>query len=365
MRIAKLTLDGYNNYGNVLQNYALQKVLESYANTVDTLWHGNDNFMPKTWGRWSWKEFIKYIIDYQRFRTKMKNGFFGYEMVRQAKIKAWADHYIHIRKDCVDLKNVNSQYDFFVVGSDQVWNPKAVGLREHFLSFASYDKRIAYAASIASPIIPKEQISFYKEGLEGMKWISMREQEGADTIKKLIGSEVPVLVDPTMLLEADEWSKVSRCPSWYHGRKYILTYFLGKKPQSTIQKISQESGIPIINMLDEKIYEHYITGVDEFLWAIKHASLVYTDSFHGTVFSILFKRPFVVCDRMGNNAENKMSSRIDTLLQYFGLENRRGTQINGYQIENPFKIVYGDTETIFQRERFRADEYLRKALGLV
>lgn len=120
MRIAKLTLDGYNNYGNVLQNYALQKVLESYANTVDTLWHGNDNFMPKTWGRWSWKEFIKYIIDYQRFRTKMKNGFFGYEMVRQAKIKAWADHYIHIRKDCVDLKNVNSQYDFFVVGSDQV-----------------------------------------------------------------------------------------------------------------------------------------------------------------------------------------------------------------------------------------------------
>ena len=140
---------------------------------------------------------------------------------------------------------------------------------------------------------------------------------------------------------------------------------MGKKPQSTIQKISQESGIPIINMLDEKIYEHYITGVDEFLWAIKHASLVYTDSFHGTVFSILFKRPFVVCDRMGNNAENKMSSRIDTLLQYFGLENRRGTQINGYQIENPFKIVYGDTETIFQRERFRADEYLRKALGLV
>lgn len=364
MRIAKLTLDGYNNYGNVLQNYALQKILENYADTVDTLWHSDDNFMPRIWGKWTWKEIIKYIFNYQKFRSKMENGSIFFEIVRQAKIKEWADQYIHIRTNDVDFENIDSQYDFFVVGSDQVWNPKVNGLKKYFLTFAPYEKRIAYAASIATPTIPEKMIPSYKTGFNGIKWISMREQEGVNIVKKLTGRDVPLMVDPTLLLNPENWKKVSHQPPWYHGGKYILTYFLGKRPESIIQKISQKHGIPIVNMLDEKVYEHYITGVDEFIWAVEHAALVYTDSFHGTVFSILFKRPFVVCDRVGDIVESKMSSRIDTVLQYFGLEGRRGTKKNGYQIENPLEITYGDTEAVIQREKHRADEYLRKALGL-
>lgn len=191
----------------------------------------------------------------------------------------------------------------------------------------------------------------------------MREAEGANTVKQFTGRDVPVVVDPTMLLTIKEWQHVSRQPAWYHGKEYILTYFLGNRPDVAIQNIAKKTGLPVVNLLDLQHYEHYVTGVDEFIWAIEHASLIYTDSFHGTVFSILFQRPFVICNRVGEGCVNKMSSRIDTLLGYFGLEERRGTLENGYTIENPLHITYGDTQAVFQREYQRADQYLREALN--
>lgn len=364
MRIGKLTIDGYYNYGNLLQNYALQEVLMKYATTVETVWHDSDWFMPKYWGNWSWKEPIKYILNRYMFRDQMKNGHIGREMVRQGKLKDWSDRYIQIRFGVKNLTDIVDDYDYFVVGSDQVWNPYFGNLKDNFLSFAPFEKRIAYAASIASPEIPEDKKVIFQEGLNGMKWISMREQEGANTVKQFTGRDVPVVVDPTMLLTPDEWRKVSRKPAWYRGEDYILTYFLGNRPDVAIQQVANESGLPIVNLLDEDVYEYYVTGVDEFIWAIEHASLIYTDSFHGTVFSILFQKPFVVCNRVGEGCTSKMSSRIDTLLSYFELEGRRGTQKNNYLIDDPMHISYNDTQAVFQREWNRADDYLRKALNV-
>lgn len=364
MRIGKITLDGYYNYGNLLQNYALQEVLMKYATTVETVWHDPDWFMPKYWGNWSWKEPIKYILNRNMFRDQMKNGHIGREMVRQGKLKDWSDRYIQIRFGIKNLTDIVDDYDYFVVGSDQVWNPYFGNLKDNFLSFAPFEKRIAYAASIASPEIPEDKKVIFQEGLNGMKWISMREQEGANTVKQFTGRNVPVVVDPTMLLTPDEWRKVSRKPAWYRGEDYILTYFLGNRPDAAIQQVVNKIGLPIVNLLDEDVYEHYVTGVDEFIWAIEHASLIYTDSFHGTVFSILFQKPFVVCNRVGEGCTSKMSSRIDTLLSYFELEGRRGTQKNNYLIDNPMHISYNDTQAVFQREWNRADDYLRKALNV-
>ena len=363
MRIGKLTLDGYFNYGNLLQNYALQQFLLNYADAVDTIWHEKERYYISGSHRLTWKEMIKFVLNWNNFRDFYHKQHLGCEIERQKKIKKWSDQHIHIRMDVTDLHDIANEYDYFVVGSDQVWNPYA-DLQSNFLSFAPYDKRIAYAASIASPDIPEKKVELYKHGFNGMKWISMREQEGANTVKQFTGRDVPVVVDPTMLLTPEEWRKVSRKPAWYRGEDYILTYFLGNRPDAAIQQVANKIGLPIVNLLDEEVYEHYVTGVDEFIWAIEHASLVYTDSFHGTVFSILFQRPFVVCNRVGEEAVGKMSSRIDTLLSYFGLEGRRGTQKNNYLIDDPMHISYNDTQAVFQREWRRADDYLRKALNV-
>ena len=147
----------------------------------------------------------------------------------------------------------------------------------------------------------------------------------------------------------------------------MLTYFLGRRP-AQIDAIAEELGLTVVNLLDENVYEHYVTGVDEFLWAIDHASLVYTDSFHGSVFSILFQTPFVVCDRYGTgkgDVSEKMGSRLDTLLGYFGFENRRTNQFKDYRIENPLQPpAWEHCEPVLAKERARSAEYLRRVLGL-
>lgn len=348
-----------------MQRYALQQVLVKYGAEVDSLWHAPDNFLPRTYWQWGWKEIIKIILNWHGFRSVFFSGHNGWEMMRQGKIKEWCDRYLEIRKAPDDLRSLVDEYDYFVTGSDQVWNCHFSNLEHCFLLFAPSEKRIAYAASISCPDIPADKIPMYKEGFAGMAHISMREQQGADTVKDLSGRDVPVVLDPTLLLDADDWRKVSRQPAWYHGEDYILTYFLGDRPE-IVETLEQETGLPVINLLDKEVYEHYVTGPDEFLWAIEHANLVYTDSFHGTVFSILFRTPFVVCNRVGDDVSEKMGSRIDTLLGCFCLEDRRGTKTNGYAIENPIEVIdWSKVDTILTRERQRSIDYLTEALALL
>ena len=367
IKIAKLTLDGYVNYGNLLQSYALQQILLNYADTVDSIWHSPDNFLPKIWWRWNYKFAVKFVLNWRDFRTDILHGRIGGEMVRQGKLKDWADRHIHMRTDVKDLHTIADDYDHFVVGSDQVWNPRFGDLQQNFLQFAPREKRLSYAASIAAPEIPPEKLKLYQDGLSEMKAVSMREEEGAAIVREITGRDVPVHVDPTLLLTPDEWRAVSRPPAWYHGDDYVLTYFLGTMPDA-VSEAARASGLPVVDLLDSSVYEHYVTGVDEFIWAIEHARLVYTDSFHGTVFSILFRRPFVVCDRKAadgaSDAGNKMSSRIDTLLALFGLEHRRALEENRYRIEHPLVMEYPNIDTILSHERMRTDVYIREAMNL-
>lgn len=363
MKIGKITLDGYMNYGNVLQNYALNRVLEKYG-YVDTLWHSTDNFLPRIWNRWYCKDIVKFLFDVHKFRSKIFSPYLGMEIVRQGKIKDWCDRFINIRKVSLDDQSITDEYDCFVVGSDQVWNPANNDLLETFLTFAEPKKRIAYAASISSPYVPKEQKSFYNKCILEMKHISMRETKGADLVRDISGREVPVLVDPTLLLTIDDWHEVSRMPAWYHGDEYILTYFLGDRPKS-IKSLEDKLGVKVVNLLDVNEYEHYVTGPDEFIWAIEHAKLLYTDSFHGAVFSILFRTPFVVCNRIGDAVTENMGSRIDTLLNFFALGARRGTKENDYTIENPLiEPDWSQVDEVLARERKRSDEFLRQALKM-
>ena len=365
MKVGKLTLDGFFNYGNVLQSYALQTILEQYAGKVISLLHEPDKFEVIIWkNKYNWKVPFKLLLNWRNFRQQFFSELHGMEMVRQGKIKDWCNRFINLQQAEGKLSQLVDDYDYFVVGSDQVWNPYFSVLEDCFLTFAPPEKRIAYAASISCPELPMEKISLYKEGFAGMAHISMREQQGADIVKELSGRDVPVVVDPTLLLDADDWHMVSRQPAWYHGGDYILTYFLGERPE-VVSRLEKETGVKVVNLLDKDVYEHYVTGPDEFIWAIEHAKLLYTDSFHGTVFSILFRTPFVVCNRVGDAVSEKMGSRIDTLLGYFGLENRRGTRANGYAIENPLaEPDWSKVDEVLARERTRSDEYLRKALGI-
>lgn len=372
LRIANLTLDGYFNYGNVLQRYAVCNLLMGLGAEVESLWFSPQaeslpylqSHYPWMKDSWDWKTWVKLGINWKGATHKMFSGQNAWESARNAGIKSFVDRYIPMRYD-VDFGEVATEYDYFVVGSDQVWNPNFAGFEKFFMKFASMEKRIAYAASISSPDVPLDAMEVFIDGINGMKAISVREQAGAELIEQLTGRKVEVVADPTMLVAAEKWREIARKPSWLKGDEQILTtYFLGKRPDEIIDRLADEHGLKVVNILDERVFEHYAVAPEEWLWLIDNARLMYTDSFHGTVFSILFRTPFVVAERIGEGCVNKMTSRIDTLLGKFALEGRRGTKDNGYMIDNPMEIQYGDVDGILAAEKAKAISYLHRALEL-
>lgn len=368
MRIGIITLNGFFNYGNRLQNYALQKFLNSILpkSQVDTIWYDEDNFKLN-------KKFLcfnnirKYIFNRKGFRKFINENIFLYDIVREYNIKKFNKRYINTIFDYRIKGDLNNRYDYFIVGSDQVWNPYGMKLNgeAEFIRFADSNKRISYAASFGIENISPKYLDDFKSGLLGMNYISVREEAGAKIIKELTGKDVPVLVDPTLLLTKEEWCSIATKPVWYKDEKYILLFFLSEVPtkvKNIVEKLAEEKGLKIINLMDKSNIDYYTSSPDEFLYLIKNASLVYTDSFYGTVFSIIMRVPFVNCPR--ENVGMNMDSRISTLLKLFDLNNRKGVKENDYRIANPFKIKYGDIEGILDKERERSKKYLLNALNI-
>ena len=228
------------------------------------------------------------------------------------------------------------------------------------LSFAKPEQRIAFSASFAIDKLPEEFKSKAKRELEKFKAISVREYRGKEIVEELTGrKDVQVLVDPTMLLNSEEWDEVAKKPEQLKTDKYILNYFLGEiseKRRKEIERIAKENNCEIINMLD-KNSPFYQTGPSEFLYLEKNAFLICTDSFHSSVFAILYNRPFVVFDR--EDANVKMNSRLDTLLKKFKLENR---WYEDKITEEQLQVDYKESYMILEGERKKAKEFLENAI---
>ena len=351
-KIGICTINDNNNYGNRLQNYAVQETLKKYCEEVETI-HNQKNVtrskMIKHNIKYGIKKLLNYKINlrYDAFRNFNKN--------------------INFSKQYIDEKNIpahlSDQYDSFFTGSDQVWNPTFGRMSDiDFLSFASQEKRNSFSASFGISEIPEDMKQYYTNQLNGLNHISVRENRGKEIIKELTGREdVEVLVDPTMLLTAEQWNAVSKKPKQLKTDKYILNYFLGdlsEERKKEIDRIAKENKCEVINLLD-KNSPFYQTGPSEFLYLEKHAFLICTDSFHSCVFAILYNHPFIVFEREDN--VKSMNSRIETLLTKFNLENRK---FEGKITQQNLKQDYTQAYQILEKERQKADSFLKKALNL-
>ena len=301
MKVAIITINDNDNYGNRLQNYALQQFLSNKIKIeeVDSIWYDLEYTYKTKVDIFSWKLWIKYLINWKNIRKYLKE-FYLKDNIRMYNIGKFTNR-INTVFDLKIKDNLSREYDYFIVGSDQVWNPnfwdqKCGHANVRFLKFTSKEKRIAYAASIAIPEIPKDKEQFFKDSLNEMKVISMREKTGANLVKDLTGREVPVVVDPTILLSKEEWQKIEMVPEWYNGEKYILTYFLGNS-SPVIENIAKKNNWKIYNLMDKDNFDLYTSRVEEFVYLINHAQLVVTDSFHASVFSILMNTSFLVVNR--------------------------------------------------------------------
>lgn len=357
MKIGIITINDNNNYGNRLQNYATQEVLKKITNSKDIITIRNDNRL-----NYNSSNFFKYNIkkmkcNIERFILKLKKDSrkdcfnnFNKNICFSKKIISLKDRYI------------NDEYDYFFVGSDQVWNPNGRMTDVDLLKFASNEKKNSFSASLAvDEISDIEKTKKLKENLITFKNISVREDRGKEIIKEITGREdVEVILDPTMLLTPVQWDKVASKPiQKKNNKKFILNYFLGRlsdERKSEIERIANENDCEIINLLDKNDV-YYYTGPSEFLWLEKNAFLICTDSFHSAVFAILYDKPFIVFNREDKN--KSMNSRLETLLNKFKLESR---YYKGKITDELLNIEYKDKNDILLEERKKANDFIKKCL---
>ena len=353
MKIGILTIYDINNYGNRLQNYATQEVLKKLNTSpftfVNDAYH---NFYLKYTVK-KVKRFIKRIL-----KTNLSN-------IRTQRLKNFNDfnNNIIFYEKKINIFSKANEFNYVIAGSDQIWNPNFERLSSvDLLCFVKQKKRISFSASFGVNNIPDEMKKRVGKSLKSFKAISVREDAGKKIVEELTGrTDVEVLIDPTMLLTADEWDKVSKKPTMLKNDKYILNYFLGNlsdKRRNEINRVAKENNCEVINILDKES-PFYECGPSEFLYLEKNAFLICTDSFHSSVFGILYNTPFLVFEREDNNAS--MNSRLDTLLSKFKLEDRR---YKGKITKKDLKCDYKEAYNILDKERIKSMNFLKKALDI-
>ncbi len=252
--------------------------------------------------------------------------------------------------------------DVYIVGSDQVFSPMMMS-KLYFLQFNTWKaKCISYAASIGISEIPKDKEKIMKKYLEKFDTVSVREESGKVALQPFINKEIQVHLDPTLLTEKENWEREEKEYAPLAGKKYILAYFLYRPADMNkqLRNIHKETGLPII-LIDtsafRNIYHQNIVldaGPQEFLWLIHHAEMIITSSFHGTVMSIIYGKPFVVYNNPATPA------RIEQLLNLTGLQKhwiKNGTKLK----RSDFDVSEREIETAYrliEKEKEKSLNYL-------
>lgn len=365
-----VTIDGYTNYGNRLQNYALTKLLETCDCKVI---NGIRVFTKEDWVNRSKnpiKRFIKRLYPYRSFKLrlscvpKIEDELL---LKRKKRFCLFMEEYTEVLHPIVSKTNKQAydklaDYDIgcFVTGSDQVWNPYYEAKGYEFLTFAPNEKRLSFSASIGVSTIPEEFKWYFKNNLLNMKYISVREERAAEIVKELTGRTADVTLDPTLLLDKADWEHITKKPELEIKEKYICTYFLGEVPEA-VKAFAKEKDLSVYALNSLERPELYTLDPAEFLYMIQNASYVMTDSFHAVAFSIKFNKEFYVFDRKQDGVSS-MFSRIETITKRFGLENR--IQSRDRIIEQEPVSNWKDIEKELETEKKESMRKLLRAMGM-
>jgi hypothetical protein len=263
----------------------------------------------------------------------------------------------------------NDIYDAFICGSDQIWAPNS--FKEYFYINFIQDKykKIAYAPSIGLSKIPDNLIKKMASLISEIGYLSIREQEGAKIVRELTGLNIPVVLDPTLLIDKEEWlGKIKK--STVPKEPYILCLFLGENPQhrQLVETYRQAKGYKIVVLPFRKLdcFWGDITREDagplDFIDLVNNAAMVFSDSFHGAAFALNLNRPFGVFMRFSEDHPICQNSRIRNLLDLFSLQKRLIRDEGSFEGIDA-DIDYAVVNEKLAAERARSLSYLQNALN--
>ena len=357
-----------SNYGGLLQAYALQKSIDYMGFDVEQICmnfitDSDDKFMVKRPGI---KGIIRRFIDLSIYTTKRIYFDQRREAFKKFELSIPHSNIIYTQET---INNSNAVYDIFITGSDQVWNLSWFR-PEYFLSFVEKNKiKFSYAASMPSSTLTTSQIKMIKEFLRDYVDISVREEYTVDMLKCDMQINAKKVLDPTLLLGKEEWDKCEELCEI--PEKYIFCYFLSgsKNLRKLVKKFAKENNLPIltfphigsVNVSDINFGNIRLYNVTpgQFIHIIKKATYVITDSFHATVFSIIYNKEFYTISRVG---QETMNNRIESLLSLFDKQERF---FSPNDFINNYKVICNKKDNIeyYEKQKYLHDlEFSREYL---
>ncbi len=373
------------NYGGVLQSYATYKVIKKFNYDAEQLrvhyQIEGGSLVNKQDGIKNIYRFIKIIIKFflrpiaYKIIPKYRNSKKLRDELNKSFINFRDNLIPHSEREYTieNIKDALDEYDVFIVGSDQVWNPIWY-YPPFFLSFAPSDvPKISYAASVSQTELPDSVKAVYKEHLKDFIGVSVREKDAVGLLSDISPVEVVHTLDPTMLLGKDEWDEVAS--KRLIDEKYVFCYFLGddRNMRDVAKEFAAKKGLKLANTTHASgLYHQNDLGYgdikltspspEDFISLIKHAEYVFTDSFHASVFSLIYGREFFVFERAGHRA---MGSRIYSLTDLFDVKERfcdnSEKATTGY-IESLKPIDYSKDFPKFNEMKERSVEFLKTNL---
>ena len=330
------------NYGNRLQNYALQETLKKLGCKTTTNICTNKVWIHRI------KENIKCIRN--KYQSD-KFSIFDKKNIKYRYTKA--------------INKIDTEFiDFFIAGSDQIWNPNfSFNTDREFLTFTNDEKKIAYAASIGVSELSQSERERFKKNLSTFSKVSVREHDAASLLLSITNINPQVVLDPTFLLDSNEWEKIIKQSSIKVDKPFVVKYFLGIRDiaiEKQIDEYSNSNNYEIIDITsDSSIYK---VGPAEFLYLLKNSEYNFVDSFHGTVFSVIFEKQFYTFSRPKEKGFGDMNSRFNTIFKTFDLSERYINFENENSINFVEKIDYKKVSNKLVVEREKSIKYLIDAL---
>lgn len=353
-----LTINDDNNYGNRLQNYALSQVLSAYGevSTIRTRLSNVTGLTPEQLRAQERDRIRKLLSPKEPDHLKER---------RRVRFRRFTRRYVPddlatmSAADGLSLRG-GGDYDHVVIGSDQVWNCTWLGpddLRVRLAMDVPAERLLAYAASIGIDQIDPDRWDALRAGWQRIPHLSVREYRAAELIQEISGRDAQVVLDPTLMLTPQQWSRIFR------GRlprePYVLTYFLGapaEREERIIQDYARAHGLAVRRLNDRRDPKTYLADPARLVELFSGASYVFTDSYHACCFSLVFGKDFKVFSR--NGVAINMNSRMETLSRLFGLDDL---------ITADDELPLRDWEQVGERLEQRRTEsraWLESALGI-
>ena len=363
MKAGLVTFYHIHHYGALLQAAATERAVESLGGEceiIDYYVNQNNDLFRKPTGVGSAAADVHTALHYKALRDRYQR----FERFSKDHLRISG----HRFESLEELRSAELPYDLILSGSDQIWNPKIFPdgrFDPVFFGTFSSRRKIAYAPSFGVPHIPEGMEEELRSYLESFSHISVRERQGREIVKEITGKDVPVVLDPTLLLTAEQWSAMAVPPDRSGG--YILCYCISKPGALApyIQRLAEETGLPVVQLcgIRQKVHPKAAcvldAGPSEFLGLFQNASYVCTNSFHGTVFSVQFQKPFFTAVAPSELAAPE-SSRTFSILSRLGLTERIiGT---GATAGLDATIDWADVDRRLRAARQSSLDYLRAAL---